>query len=96
MWVGLWGCAFVAGLWCSSEGCDPLVQSIRGLSLGKFFRPVVAPAPSPSSRVSRRMLSDPGRCWGGLRGWGVSCVCVCVCVFVRVLVLSVLFCAGSA
>ena len=33
------------------------------------------------------MLSDPGRCWGGLRGWGVFscvfvgvCVCVCVCV----------------
>jgi hypothetical protein len=25
-------------------------------------------------------LGDPGRCWGGLRVWDVSCVCVCVCV----------------
>jgi hypothetical protein len=41
-------------------------------------------------------LGDPGRCWGGLRVWDVSCVCVCVCVFVCVLALSVLFCHGSA
>jgi hypothetical protein len=27
-------------------------------------------------------LGDPGRCWGGLRVWDVSCVCVCVCSFV--------------
>ena len=40
------------------------------------------------------MLSDPGRCWGGLRGWGVfSCVCVCVrsCVGVVGLVLCWLY-----
>ena len=88
-----------AGLWCSSGmGMSYAAQSTRGLSVGKFLRPAAAPAPSPPSRVPRRMLSDPGLVlergcfvWVG----GVVCVCVLVCLvcwllFVVVVVLVLL------
>jgi hypothetical protein len=75
-----WFGVFV-GLWCLSAGCDPLRGIFGGFSLGKFFSPAAALAPSPSSRVSRRLLCDFGRFWRGvvLFGSGGLCVCVFVC-----------------